>query len=84
LGILYPHETLTLARGQGVCQGYVKGMYKEEIFLFCNIFDKKNPSFPSTKNIFSIYKSILHGSRVLVIHFDYLTYEKEILKVISH
>ena len=25
IGILYPHETLTLARGQGVCQGYVQG-----------------------------------------------------------
>ena len=58
-------------------------MYKEEILLFCNIFAKK-PSFPSMKNIFSIYKSILHGSRVLEIHLDYLTYEKEILKVISH
>jgi hypothetical protein len=40
--ILYPHETLTLARGQGVYQGYVKGMYKEEILLFCNIFDQKS------------------------------------------
>jgi hypothetical protein len=43
--ILYPHETLTLARGQGVYQGYVKGMYKKEILLFCNIFDQKSLVF---------------------------------------
>ena len=80
VGILYPHETLTLARGQGVCQGYVQGGNSSILQYFCS----KKPSFPSTKNIFSIYKSILHGSRVLEIHLDYLTYEKEILKVISH
>ena len=45
VGILYPHETLTLARSQGVCQGYVKDMYKEEILLFCNIFDQKSLVF---------------------------------------
>jgi hypothetical protein len=43
--ILYPHETLTLARGQGVYQGYVKGMYKKEILLFFNIFDQKSLVF---------------------------------------
>src|ERR1700678_3720514 len=57
VGILYPHETLTLARGQGVCQGYVKGMYKEEILLFCNIFDQKSLVFLLQKIFLAFIKA---------------------------
>ena len=57
VGILYPHETLTLARGQGVCQGYVKGMYKEEILLFCNIFDQKSLVFLLQKIFLAFMKA---------------------------
>ena len=45
VGILYPHETLTLARGQGVCQGYVKGMSRvctrRKFFYFAIFLIKK-------------------------------------------
>ena len=57
VGILYPHETLTLARGQGVCQGYVKGMYKEEILLFCNIFAQKSLVFLLQKIFLAFIKA---------------------------
>ena len=40
-----------------LCQGYGKGMYKEEILLFCNIFDQKSLVFLLQKIFLAFIKA---------------------------
>jgi hypothetical protein len=70
VGISVPSQNPYPGQGSRVCM-------RRKISVYITYFCPKYPSFLFTKNIFSMYQSILHGYEGLLIQLYYLTYRKK-------